>query len=166
MSEATGRKRPAGLLFMVIVAVAYLVLAYVDRVAFGVAIRKSLGMVETLLPIFAIVILLTAAVGYFFQERRFMASLAGRRGVKGWLIALAVGLLSHGPMYAWYPMLPTLREKGLRDGYLTAFFYARAVKLPLLPLMVDYFGLTFTIVLTLYIVIAALLQGLLMEAIE
>lgn len=28
----------------------------------------------------------------------------------------------------------------VRDGLIATFFYARAIKLPLLPLMIDYFG--------------------------
>ncbi len=151
---------------MTLVVVAYIVLAFVHKSAFAVAMQKSLEVIEILVPIFTIVILLMAVIGYFFQERSFISSLPGQRGFKGWLIALVVGLLSHGPMYAWYPILEELRKKGLRDGYIATFFYARAVKLPLLPLMVDYFGLTFTVVLTLYIVIASLLQGWLVEVLE
>ena len=166
MSREKRKPKPTGLRLLAAVAVAYLVLAFVDRKVFDVAAEKSLEVIGMLIPIFAIVILLMALIGYFFQERTFMASLPGQRGFRGWMIALVVGLLSHGPMYAWYPMLQSLREKGLRDGYIATFFYARAVKLPLLPLMVDYFGLTFTVVLTLYIIIASLLQGWLVEVLE
>jgi len=43
--------------------------------------------------------------------------------------------------------------------------YARAVKLPLLPFMVDLFDLLFTIVMTLYILIAAVLQGKVIDSV-
>jgi hypothetical protein len=62
-------------------------------------------------------------------------------------------------MYAWFAMLQDMRSHGLKDGLIAVFMYARAVKLPLLPFMVDLFGLMFTIIMTLYILIAAVLQG-------
>jgi hypothetical protein len=51
----------------------------------------------------------------------------------------------------------------MRDGLVAAFFYARAIKVPLLPMMVAYFGLDFTIVLTILTLAAAWLQGLAMD---
>jgi len=69
-------------------------------------------------------------------------------------------------MYAWYPMIADLRSHGLKDGLVVVFFYTRAIKLPLLPLMIDYFGVSFTLVLSFYILIGALLQGWIFEQLE
>jgi len=43
--------------------------------------------------------------------------------------------------------------------------YSRAVKLPLLPLLVHYFGLGYTMVLVLYLIGFSIIGGLLMERI-
>jgi len=83
--------------------------------------------------------------------------------VKGWCIAIAAGVLSHGSMIAWYPMLRELRYHGMRDGFMAAFFYARAVKVPMLPVMVKYFGWKFTLLLTTFTLAAAAVQGLIIE---
>ncbi len=136
-----------GVKFFLFVLLCYVVLAFLNTPATISSLQKSLDILEILVPIFAIVITLMAVIGYFFQEKTVISSMVQQKGVKGWLIALFIGLLSHGPMYAWYPMLDDLRQKGLRDGYIATFFYARAVKLPLLPLMVDYFGFRFTVIL-------------------
>ena len=66
-------------------------------------------------------------------------------------------------MYAWYPLLEDLRSHGMRDGLIVAFFASRAIKIPLLPMMIDYFGWAFTLVLSFYILIGALVQGLMLE---
>ncbi len=167
----TSRKNPPklsirGVKLLLFVMLAFVALFLFDEKMGMVALHKSLEVIEILVPIFAIVILLMALIGYFTQGKSRLENLAKQRGAKGWFWALFIGLLSHGPMYAWYPVLQQLREKGLRDGYIATFFYARAVKLPLLPLMVDYFGFSFTVVLTLYIVIASLIQGWLVEVLE
>ncbi len=165
----SGQKRSftfKGIKFFGFVVLCYILLFIFKEDRAIVALDKSFSVIEILVPIFGIVIFLMAVIGYLSQGRSKLGNLAKQKGLKGWFWALFIGLLSHGPMYAWYPMLADLRQKGLKDGYITTFFYARAVKLPLLPLMVDYFGLTFTIVLTFYIVIASLIQGWLIEVFE
>ncbi len=155
-----------GVKFFLFVLFCYIILAFLNTPAAVSSLQKSFEIVEILIPIFVIIIILMAVIGYFFQEKTFISSMVRQKGLKGWMLALFIGLLSHGPMYAWYPMLEDLRKKGLRDGYITTFFYARAVKLPLLPLMADYFGFGFTVVLTLYIIVASVIQGLLVEFFE
>jgi hypothetical protein len=46
------------------------------------------------------------------------------------------------------------------------FLYARAIKLPLLPLLFHYFGTAYSVVLSLYLIAFALLSGVVMERIE
>jgi hypothetical protein len=56
-------------------------------------------------------------------------------------------------------MLSEIRKQGARDGLIMAFFYTRSIKVPWLPLMVSYFGLLFTVLLTFYVIVGAWLQG-------
>jgi len=104
-----------------------------------------------------------AIINSFIQPKKIAKYLGKESGLKGWTIALLSGLLSHGSGYVWYPMLSDLREHGVRDGLIVTFFYARAIKLPWLPMMVAYFGTAFTIILTVYILLGALLQGLIAD---
>ncbi len=46
---------------------------------------------------------------------------------------------------------------------IVAFFYASAIKLPWLPMMISYFGLGFTVALTFFILLGALIQGMLAD---
>ncbi len=89
-------------------------------------------------------------------------------GIKGWFLAISTGILSHGPIYVWYPLLKDLRDKGMRSGLIAAFLYSRAIniKIPLLPLMIYYFGALFVVVLLPYIVIASIVEGEIIELIE
>jgi hypothetical protein len=45
-----------------------------------------------------------------------------------------------GPIYAWYPLLKELREKGAANSLIAIFLGNRAVKPFLLPIMISYFG--------------------------
>jgi|FLOH01.1.fsa_nt_gi uncharacterized membrane protein YraQ (UPF0718 family) len=127
------------------------------------ALGKSGAILIKILPIFVVVIVLTALLNFLLQPQKIARHLGHECGAKGWLWALAAGVISHGPMYAWYPLLEDLREHGMRDALIVVFFASRAIKIPLLPMMIDYFGALFTIVLSFYILIGALAQGILLE---
>jgi len=130
------------------------------------AFKKSILILMKVMPIFIAVILFTTLLNYYIKPKQIASHLGRESGAKGWLWALAAGVISHGPMYAWYPLLEDLRGHGMRDGLIVVFFFSRAVKIPLLPMMVDYFGWTFTLVLSLYILVGALIQGWIQEIIE
>ena len=84
----------------------------------------------------------------------------------GWLTAIVGGVLSTGPVYPWYALLQDLREKGMKTSLAAVFLYSRAVKLPLLPLLVHYFGITYTMVLIGYLIMFSVISGLVMERIQ
>ncbi|MEA3323272.1 MAG: permease, partial [Patescibacteria group bacterium] len=92
--------------------------------------------------------------------KMLVAHLGSSKKVRGWIIAIVSGVISSGPIYMWFPLLSDLKEKGVKDTFLTTFLYSRAVKIPLLPVMVYYFGTTFTAVLTGYILLFSIINGL------
>ena len=73
------------------------------------------------------------------------------------------GMLSVGPVYPWYALLGDLQEKGMRNALIAVFLYSRAIKLPLLPLMIHYFGMAYTLVLVFCLALFAILNGVAME---
>ena len=85
--------------------------------------------------------------------------------MKGWVVAVIGGVLSVGPVYPWYALLKELRTKGMRTALIAVFLYNRGIKLPLLPLMIHYFGMAFTLILAAYLTLFSLLSGVIMEKI-
>lgn len=164
----TSNKTPSnksGLFLLALVAILYTVAAIVDSSSAYEALKSSLIVLQAILPVLLVVVLLMAFINSFITPKKIAKHLGKESGLKGWVIALLGGLFSHGSGYIWYPMLSDLRRHGVKDGLLVTFFYARAIKLPWLPMMVAYFGTGFTIVLTLYILLGALIQGLLADVI-
>jgi len=145
--------------FFAMVVLLYIVLSFIDYENTMAALQKNGAVLLKLIPVFLAVILLTALINYFLKPGQIVKHFGKESGLMGWFYALFAGVLSHGPMYAWYPMIQDMRSHGLRDGLIATFFYSRAIKLPLLPLMIDYFGMLFTGVLSLYILLGALVQG-------
>lgn len=149
--------------FFVLVIFVYLVLFFINSEKAATALEKGGLVLLKLIPIFLAAIVLTAMINYFLKPKQIVKYFGKESGMMGWFYALFGGIVSHGPMYAWYPMLQDMKSQGLRDGLITTFFYARAIKLPLLPLMIDYFGWIFTAVLSVYILVGAYVQGRLIE---
>ncbi len=159
-------KRPpnrSGWVMLSIVAVLYGVAAFVNSADAYTALANSFKVLKVILPVLLVVVLLMAVINSFIQPKKIAKHLGKESGVKGWVIALLSGLFSHGSGYVWYPMLSDLRRHGVKDGLIVTFFYARAIKLPWLPMMVAYFGTGFTIALTFYILLGAVLQGLIAD---
>ncbi|WP_292656882.1 permease [Nitratifractor sp.] len=164
MSRERNRPRWRGLRLLGLVSLLYLGLALAGSPGAGHALHKMLTILATLLPILAVVVFIAGAINYFLDPKVLAKHLGEESGWRGWMIALGAGVLSHGPMYAWYPVIEELRRHGMRDGLVAAFFYARAIKVPLLPMMAAYFGLDFTILLTGLTLVAAWGQGVMLDA--
>ncbi len=155
-----------GKYFFVAVVILYGAIFLLNSDSAWLAMQKSSMVLLKILPIFVFVLFFTALLNFFLQPKKITRHLGKDSGIKGWLWALGAGVISHGPMYAWYPLIEDLRSHGMKDGLIVVFFASRTIKIPLLPMMVDYFGLSFTLILSFYLLLGALLQGLLLEAAE
>jgi uncharacterized membrane protein YraQ (UPF0718 family) len=72
---------------------------------------------------------------------------------------MLAGILSAGPVYAWFPLLKGLREKGADASLIAIFLGNRAVKPFLLPVMISYFGWKYVLVLTVLTSVGAVAVG-------
>jgi uncharacterized membrane protein YraQ (UPF0718 family) len=115
------------------------------------------------LPVLALVFGLLLLANLFLKREWLIQHLGKASGVGGWTLTVVCGILSVGPLYAWYPLLGELRGKGMSGALVATFLYSRALKLPLLPLMVHYFGVSFTVALSVCIIVFSVLSGLLMQ---
>jgi len=154
-----------GLRLLSVVGLLYLMIYFYDEGKMVIAVKKASTLFGELMLIFPLIIVVMALITYYVNPRKIASHLGEESGLKGWMIALSAGIISHGPMYAWYPMLEDLVKHGLKKGLIATFFYARSIKVPLLPIMVAYFGYGFTLILTLYILLASVIQGWLIDQI-
>lgn len=156
----------SGVYFAIVVILIYGVLFsfYPQR------IRQALWISGTLLlqilPVFALVILTMAVINYLLTPKMIASSVGKGSGMKGWLLAIGTGIFSHGPVYAWYPMLKDLKQHGMRNGLIAAFLYNRAIKIPLLPMMIYYFGLPFVMVLLVWMILASFVEGIMIDMLD
>ena len=162
----TKRDKYHGFYFLLAVISLYLILFFFCPEKVYDSLKVSGDIFIRIIPVLFLVILFMALINYFLHPKTVEKYVGKGSGIKGWFFAISAGIISHGPIYVWYPPLKGLRDRGMRSGLIAAFLYSRAIKIPLLPLMVYYFGALFVTVLLLYIVIASLIEGEIVELIE
>jgi len=164
--KQSGGKQPlVSPLALMIVAVLLLMIAilyYIDPEGISRTLKFAGGLFMGIIPVLLVVVVFMAAANMVPLSflKKHLGSTSGGMGL---LIAVLAGTFSHGPAYAWYPFLADLREKGVSNGKIAAFLYARAVKIPLLAAMAFYFGLSFTIIFSTLILVASFFLGKMFE---
>jgi uncharacterized membrane protein YraQ (UPF0718 family) len=163
MAEQTRKRGHGNWWFLAAVLGGYAVLSVMDAQAALQALSFFGRVMKQVLPVLGLVFVLLLLSDLILDEKRIRHYLGQHSGLKGWLTALFGGVLSVGPIYAWFAMLAEMRHKGMRDALIAAFLYSRAVKLPLLPIMVHYFGVAYTLVLSFYMLLFAIISGIVVE---
>lgn len=163
MADKKIKSGRGGWLFLALVLIAYGLFGLVDPVATAQSLSFFTRVIYQILPVLGLVFLLLFVTNLVLKPRWIRRYLGSGSGIKGWIAAVLGGMLSLGPIYPWYAMLGELRQKGMRDALVAAFLYSRAVKLPLLPLMVHYFGVSYTLVLCFFLIVFSVISGIVIE---
>ena len=168
MSENKERKKGLSFneLFFLGVILVYLILYIFTPQGTVNSIENCAVLIIRIVPVLFLVILFMGAMNYFVNPQKVSKYVGEKSGLKGWILATVAGIISHGPIYVWYPLLKDLREHGMKNGLAAVFLYNRAVKIPLVPLMIYYFGVKFLIILTLLTLLASIIEGKIIDTLK
>ncbi len=122
-----------------------------------------LKLLKEVLPVLVIVFSLMFITNMLITSKKVANIMSRKWGIKGYFLAIAFGILSAGPIYMWYPLLSDLKEKGIRDSLIAIFLYNRAVKIPLIPIMIYYFGFNYVLILGCLMILFSVINGLIIE---
>jgi uncharacterized membrane protein YraQ (UPF0718 family) len=166
MKNARTRNASGGWIFLLIMLSVYVVIAAVDTGMAVRALKFSAKVMHDIWPVLIIVFFLLLAADLFLRPEWINRNLGRESGIRGWLMAAFGGVLAAGPVYAWYALLGELRDKGMRTSLAAVFLYSRAIKIPLLPLLIHYFGITYTLVLYSCLLGFSIVNGILLLSLE
>jgi len=155
-------KIPKAWYFPITVLTIYLLLLILDKSLFFSSISSFYNILLKVIPVFIAVFVLMTITNHFITPK-FILKHIRKRGIKKWFFVIIGGILSSGPIYMWYPLLADLKEKGLNKGLIACFLYNRAIKIPLLPLIVLYFNWKFVVILILVMIFVSVIQGILID---
>ncbi|RLD12986.1 permease [candidate division KSB1 bacterium] len=152
-------KNKISIIVLAVISAAYVVLYFTNGDMFEKSIGKFLGLVLQIAPFLLLVFIIMFFNFWFLKPEMIKKYLGEQSGLKGYIFAILAGIISVGSVYMWYPLLKELRGSGMSDKLIAIFIYNRSIKLHLLPLMILYFGLTFTSALTAATILFSLIIG-------
>ena len=152
-------KNKISIIVLAVISAAYVVLYFTNGDMFEKSIGKFLGLVLQIAPFLLLVFIIMFFNFWFLKPEMIKKYLGEQSGLKGYIFAILAGIISVGSVYMWYPLLKELRGSGMSDKLIAIFIYNRSIKLHLLPLMILYFGLTFTTSLTIVTIMFSIIIG-------
>lgn len=154
-----------GVVFLFIVIGLYILTLLIEAEIALNALTFSGKLLYQILPVLLLIFVLIFVSNLLIKSDWVRVNVGKGSGLRGWIVAVIGGILSVGPIYVWYALLKDLQAKGMRTALIAAFLYNRGIKLPLLPLMIHYFGGIYTLILAIYMTLFSLLSGILLEKI-
>jgi uncharacterized membrane protein YraQ (UPF0718 family) len=137
----------------------YLVLWHVAPEKTIVALRSSMVVFSHVLLPLGMVFLIMIGLNVFLKPPDLAKLLGKGTAISRNLFSAVAGVISAGPIYAWYPILKDLRERGAKHSLIAVFLVNRAVKPFLLPMMISFFGWTYVLVLIFLTIAGSLCVG-------
>lgn len=145
--------------FLIIILLIYLLLFIFRQDLFSSSLNFFYNILLKIIPVFILVFVLMSLTNYFITPK-FVIKHLGEKGIKKWFFIIVGGILSTGPIYMWYPLLADLRDRGLSYGLIACFLYNRAIKIPLLPIALFYFGWKYILILCFVMIVISVIQGM------
>jgi uncharacterized membrane protein YraQ (UPF0718 family) len=145
--------------FLIMVIMIYILFLIFRKDLFFSSTEFFYNLFLNIIPVFILVFVLMTLTNYFVTPQIVIKHLR-KKGIKKWFYVVVGGIISTGPIYMWYPLLADLKNKGLSLGLIACFLYNRAIKIPLLPIAVFYFGWIYIIILSFVMIFASVIQGI------
>ena len=150
-------------LFLFIVSVLCLVSFLFDQGLLINIFSVFWDMLIQILPTLLLVYFIIFGFNLIISNKQIVNFLKKGSYIKKLIFSVLFGILSSWPIYLWYWLLKQLQNVGLSLGHIATFSYARAIKLPLIPIMISYFWLKFSIVFVLVLFVFSFIQALLVD---
>jgi len=129
----------------------------------AMAFRGSTRILFNLMVPLGLVFSLMVFMNLFLKPTHIVRFLGKEPSSRGIILSAAAGIISMGPIYAWYPLLKELRKKGASNSLIAVFLGNRAVKPFLLPIMISYFGWVYVLLLTFFTITGSVAAGFLVS---
>ena len=148
---------------MIITIIVYLVIYYFNHEVALTAFDNFGTMIFKVAPTIFLVFVFMFFVNLFITPKIIKKYLGQSSGIKGILYSLLASSFITGPPYILFPLLKDLKRSGMKKSLIAVFLYNRNVQISFIPIMIYYFGFKYTLVISFYIVIFAVLNGFLID---
>jgi len=163
MINKNNKKISFPFIFLLLICILYFILSFFNNDLIVNALINTGKMTLKIIPILIFVFIFSIFINLYLKNDTIKKHLGENSGIKGLLYAIIGGILISGPPYILYPMLNKLKKSGVKNSLIAVFLYNRNIKIPYIPVMIFYFGLSYTIIISIYILIFSILNGFLIN---
>lgn len=151
---------------LIFVALAYIICFFYKRDLFDAAGKNTYVYLIEMLKIMPIIFIISALLNNWVPDEVIKKSIGKASGLKGKILALVIGTISAGPIYAAFPVCLSLLKKGGSIANVVVIISAWAVvKLPMFFVESNFLGIKFTSIRYILTIPAIFLLGYLTEKI-
>lgn len=151
--------------YLIAIAALYLALGLYMPGKATLALSITGHTVSSVAIIIVSVFVLIGLVQVWLREELIANKLGEGSGLKAIFISAAFGSMLVGPLFAIFPLLKSLLERGARVGVIVAMLTTWAVKIPMLPLEVKFLGPHFAVLRVVLVLLFAIPISLIIERI-
>ncbi|MCF7910274.1 hypothetical protein K9L16_01225 [Candidatus Pacearchaeota archaeon] len=151
--------------FLLIVILIYFFIYFFNSEIFYSSLDFFIKIFFNIYWIIILIFILMGLSNYFLTANKVKKYIGRGSNRRSWFVVIIFGILSMGPIYMWYPFLSDLNKKGMSFGLISCFLYNRAIKIPILPLMIFYFGIKYVFILAFVMIFMSVIQGVLINKI-
>lgn len=148
----------SGTKFLILILFIYSVVLFFNPSSFILILDKFITLLIQVLPAFLVMFLLIFIFNLFLNNQQIKKYLTIQNNWKKQLLVVGLGILSSGPIYIWFPFLADLKKHGVKNDLITIFLYNRAIKLPLIPVMLYYFSWSYILLITVLTIIFSVIN--------
>lgn len=153
------KKIPNGQKFFLVVILTYLLVAYYNRSLSLVALADSWKAFKEVVPFLLLVFFIIFLVNLFVKPEMIQKHLGSDVGWRKWIYVVLGSIFVIGPPYLLFPIFGELKKDGMKNSLIVAFFSNRNVQPVFLPVMFHYFGLSFTLIVSFYVLTFSFVNG-------
>jgi uncharacterized membrane protein YraQ (UPF0718 family) len=157
------KEMPFRMKFLISVCVLYAGAAFVDYSYTIKALATTAVIFYKIIPLLLFIFVLNVAVNKYLKIEFLNKHIGQKSRAVQALYAVGLGIIVSGAPYMLYPMLGDLKKKGLGDDFLATMLFNVNVKIPFIPVIIYYFGLSYTVVLSILIITFSVLNGYLVK---
>lgn len=109
------------------------------------AVQRSGTILHQIAGPIGVAIVMMVLLNRFLSPAYAAKYLGKQSGLRGIVLSSLAGIASMGPVYAWYPLLTTLKEKEVSTFHIANFISCRSIKPVLIPVLLAYFGWLYSV---------------------
>ena len=146
--------------FLIFVALVFFLFLFLEPAILLAALINTFILFFKVFPVLVLAFIVNYFINKFIKEETLKRHLGHDSGIKGYFYAIVAGILIGGPPYLLFPMLGEFKKSGVKDSLLATFLFNRNVKIPFMPVVIFYFGVTYTIVISVLLIFFSIINGL------